>query len=449
MIHLSTSLSYYKRKDIQEKLVESCTDREVAFRFESSFGKRPDVLLLPGDVLEIAMKGVTSFHVSEERWENPLSLQTGLSKKDLDALRIGWDLVLDVDAKNLEISKIVTFLLIQILEENGVKHYSLKYSGNKGFHIGVPFESFPSTIGEKKTSDLFPEAPKKIANYLIVESCKKIKIVSNTVDFNGVRSLSIENVKNLLGEDAKKVFSRDKSNPLLIKFDPISLINLDTVLISSRHMYRAVYSLHEKSGLASIPVTKDELLNFDKASAKPEVVKGDRSFLTNSSPNEADSLIVQAFDSLAELSPSYNTESREKDIKFREFSVPEEAVQEIDFPPCIKKMLDGLDDGKKRALFVLINFLRSLGWDKKSVEERLKIWNKKNQDPLSESYITWQVNYGFSKPNVSPPPNCDNPGYYQDLGVKCSNDICGRVKNPVVFSSRRSQSKKKREKKSE
>ena len=65
MIHLSTSLKYYKREDVQKAIVEHGTDKEVAARFNDKFGKRPDTLTYPSDVLELAKQGATSFHCSE------------------------------------------------------------------------------------------------------------------------------------------------------------------------------------------------------------------------------------------------------------------------------------------------------------------------------------------------------------------------------------------------
>src|SRR3989344_1070990 len=99
-------LKYYSRKDVQKAIVEEAKNREVAVRFTDAFGKRPDILQYPNDVYEFAKQGATSFHASEEHLNNPLSLQPGMSKKQLDELRIGWDLIIDLDSKFLEYSKI-------------------------------------------------------------------------------------------------------------------------------------------------------------------------------------------------------------------------------------------------------------------------------------------------------------------------------------------------------
>jgi len=47
------------------------------------FGKRPDVLQYPADVLELVKQGATSFHASEELWRNPLLLAPSMSRKDI------------------------------------------------------------------------------------------------------------------------------------------------------------------------------------------------------------------------------------------------------------------------------------------------------------------------------------------------------------------------------
>ena len=92
VIHISTLLKHYKRKDIQEALLISAKDKEIAVRFNTFFGKRPDILLHPQDILEFAKKGATSFHCSEELWLNPLQLSTSLKRKQLDELRKGFTL---------------------------------------------------------------------------------------------------------------------------------------------------------------------------------------------------------------------------------------------------------------------------------------------------------------------------------------------------------------------
>src|SRR3972149_650727 len=131
MIPISAVLNHYKRPEIQQAIIEHAMDKEVAIKFgDNGFGKRPDILQYPNDVLELAKKGATSFHVSEERWNNPLQLSTGLRASELDDMRSGWDLIIDVDFPVWNISKIITSAIIRALKKHGIKSVTCKFSGN-------------------------------------------------------------------------------------------------------------------------------------------------------------------------------------------------------------------------------------------------------------------------------------------------------------------------------
>ena len=91
----SEILKYYLRDDVLEKLVNA-KDRECAARYGESFGKRPMFFQYKSDVESLIRNGATSFHVSEERWYNPLAINKDLKKEELDDLRKGWDLLIDV-----------------------------------------------------------------------------------------------------------------------------------------------------------------------------------------------------------------------------------------------------------------------------------------------------------------------------------------------------------------
>ncbi len=158
---------YYLREDVRNAIVEHAQAREVGVRYGDSFGSRPDMISYPNDVTEFSRKGATSFHISEERWHNPLDLKVGMRKQDMDALRSGWDFIIDVDCPIWEYSKIITHLLTQALIAHGIDSVTVKFSGNKGFHIGVPFEAFPAEFQSKPMSAWFPEAPRKMAEYLV------------------------------------------------------------------------------------------------------------------------------------------------------------------------------------------------------------------------------------------------------------------------------------------
>ena len=74
-------------------------------------------------------------------------------------------------------------------------------------------------------------------------------------------------------------------------------------------------------------------------------------------------MITQALDwssrnSIKKESTEKLTEKRKAEYKEITEAIPEEY-----FAPCIKKGLSGLQDGKKRFLFILINFLKCVGWN--------------------------------------------------------------------------------------
>ncbi|MBI3036261.1 hypothetical protein HYY73_00670 [Candidatus Woesearchaeota archaeon] len=431
MIHLSTSLKYYKREDVQMALVEHGRDKEVAARFNEQFGKRPDTLTYPGDILELAKQGATSFHCSEELWTNPLQLVPQMPKAELDKLRKGWDLLLDVDCAIVDYSKIAADLIVKELKLQGVRSVTAKFSGNKGFHIAVPYEAFPQNVLGKETQELFPEAPKKIALY-IKERIKKrlgneiLKKESN----------SFTNVAVKTGKKVAEITSRNESSevtatdkPLL---NPEPFLVIDTLLISSRHMYRMPYSLHEKSGLVSVPVGVDRIMEFSKEHAVAEKVKaGAYPFMErkNARQDEAERLFLAAYDFGKKQTVKVEVE---KDSSYRgEYEEIEGKIPEQYFPPCIKKILEGVADGRKRALFVLVNFLSSCNWGPAEIETLVKEWNQRNKEPLPHLAISSHLNYHKQQSKKALPPNCSNASYYKELGIECTPE-CGNCKNPVA-----------------
>src|SRR3989344_8354987 len=201
MLDKGVCVRFYKRKDIQDAIIAHAKNKEIGFRYIDAFGKRPDILTYPKEILELSLRGVTSFHASEELWENPLDLESSKSKKELNQLRSGWDLVLDIDCIDWEFSKLTTHLFIKALKENGVKEINCKFSGNKGFHIGVPFEAFPKELGNKLTKERFPEAPKKISLYLLDFISKNyVQIEEDKIIFDRNYAFNLEKLKEKFGD---------------------------------------------------------------------------------------------------------------------------------------------------------------------------------------------------------------------------------------------------------
>tara|TARA_Y100000310_G_scaffold196499_1_gene196573 strand:+ start:2904 stop:4295 length:1392 start_codon:yes stop_codon:yes gene_type:complete len=422
MIDLSTRLLYYKRPDIQKAIVACAKDKEVSVKFgDKGFGKRPDILKYPNEVLEMAMQGATSFHCSEELWSNVMSINPELKRGELDVLRKGWDLVLDIDCSELEISMIAADLLVKALRHHGITRVSCKFSGNHGFHLAVPFEAFPETVEGVETRTLFPEGPRKIAGFLghmIKDHLRKALLTQYSVS---------ELVK----------ISEKKKEQVIIggELDPFTVVDIDTILIASRHLYRMPYSFNEKSGLVSVPIHPDKVLQFNRAIATPKNVKVSKFvFLDreNVVRGEAAKLIREALD--FHLEEEEVEELGSKKIEFEE--IQEKVPVEL-FPPCIKLIEKGIPDGKKRAVFVLINFLTRVGWSYDDIEVYLKKWNANNPEPLREVNLLGQLRYHKQKQKKVLPPNCNNQNYYVGIGCCKPDGLCKRIKNPVSYVRRR------------
>lgn len=422
-MHLSVLLKHYKRADIQQAIVDAADRKEIALSYGGTgYGKRPDTLAYPRDVLEMVKQGGTSFHCSEELWSNPLQITTGMRPDEYNSIRIGWDLILDIDCKELEYSKIAADILVQALQHYGIKCISVKFSGNHGFHIGVPFETFPEVINHNgKTTpvkNLFPEGPRKIASYL----------QGMIRDILG-RKLLERDPPTIIAEKAgKKMEEIIKGG----KFDPFAVLAIDTVLIASRHLYRMPYSLNEKSGLVSVVIRPEDILKFDRSMAVPEKVIPKMKFLEREKavPNEAKNLFVQAFD--AKVVTTVQVEQSRISGEKKEFEPVASAIPEQFFPPCIQKIIGGLVDGKKRALLILINFLGSCGWSPENIEKYVTEWNKKNPDPLRDNYVQGQLRY--IKTQKKMPPNCDNAAYMKGILVCAPDGFCQKIKNPANYA---------------
>ena len=431
ILGLSSLLMHYKNPEIQKLIVEHSVNKEVAVKFgEKGFGKRPDTIQYASDVMELAKQGATSFHVSEELWKNPLSLDTSMRKQDLEDLRMGWDLVIDIDCKWLDYSGIAADLIVKALRHHGISSLSVKFSGNHGFHIGVPFEAFPQRVHGVETRCLFPDAPRKIAFYLEM----MIK-----------KHLAKEILKR---EDINKIITKTekKFNELIIngEFDPFTILDLDTLLISSRHLYRMPYCFNEKSGLISIPIDPDKILEFNKEDARPGNIKASKFvFLdrTDIRQNEAEKLIIQAFDFAAKkekdkLLGNEDDPNNKKKV-FDDLEEIQKAIPEEFFPPCIQLGMKGIEDGRKRFLFTLVNFLTSAGWDYDKIEAKLKEWNKNNREALREVSLVGQLRYHKMQKKKILPPNCANHNYYRDIGICKPDNLCGMVKNPINYAKRK------------
>ena len=390
---------YYSRKDIQKAIFQFSANREIAPSYMmEAFGKRPDTFQYPGDIFELVKNGATSFHCSEELWQDTLKIVTGMNEKQLNGLRIGWDLLLDIDSKYLDYSKILAGLIIKVLRFHGVNNFGIKFSGSKGFHIIVPWKAFPKIIHNNKTSDMFPEWPRIISKYIT------------------------EKTKPKLIEEITKLTTRSK---YIKDFQASKEVVPDLILVSPRHLFRMPYSLHEKTALASIVLKPEEISGFQPKDADPFKAEI-RNFMPDAKEGEASELLREALD----WYKIQNPEEKEKSSKeFKPIVLTN--ISEKNFPPSIQKILLGLQgDGRKRALFIILGFFRSIGMDRKEIEKLLYDWNQKNAIPLKEGYIKAQLISSY-KTKAIPPPNYDKD-YYKGIGVIPTEEEI-RYKNPANY----------------
>ena len=380
-------------------MMEIVNNREIGVRYNNKFGKRPNILKSKDDILKYAKEGATSFHASIERWSDPMKINDNLN--DLEKLRIGWDLIFDIDADDLRFSKIAAVLILKTLKVHGIKNFSIKFSGRGGFHIGVPFESFPKRIGKIDIAKYFPYGLRIIAEY-----------ISNIIE-------------NPLRERIMELHPKIKNENLLKgKLNPFSLVSIDSIAISQRHMFRMPYSINEKTGLVSIPIEENHIEELELKEARIENVNAELGFLDKYKEGEARRLFILAFDF---------KEKEKKKIK-RELDFSNyKRIDEKFFPPCIKNILMGLKDGRKRSLFILMNFLKAMSWNYNEIENKILNWNSKNKPPLRESYIRGQLKWFQNKGLNYTLPSCDNSIYYKDIGVCIPDQICKRIKNPMTY----------------
>ena len=189
------------------------------------------------------------------------------------------------------------------------------------------------------------------------------------------------------------------------------------------------YSFNEKTGLISVPINPNKVLDFRKEIAMAENVRVSKyRFLDKSKAvkNEAKKLLVQAFD--------FNLKREEVKSDKKDYEIPEEAIPEQFFPPCVHNILKGISDGKKRSLFILTNFLTSVGWSYEQAEKLVDEWNKKNPEQLKEVLIKGQLRYHKQKGKKILPPNCTNTMYYKDLRICVPDNLCAKIKNPVNYA---------------
>ncbi len=392
---------YYSRPDIQKAIYEFSKDREICPRYFEGFGKRPDSFQYPNDIFEMVKKGATSFNCSEELWEDPMKIITGMSEEQANQLRIGWDLIIDIDSKYIDYSKVCAEIIINFLKFHGIKNIGIKFSGSKGFHIIVPWKAFPKEVNKIQTKNMFPEWPRIIIQYIIEQTKEQL---------------------------IKKISDIERPNKYVKNFQASKEVMPDIILVSPRHLFRMPYSLHEKTALASVVIDAEKISKFELKDADP--LKAEiKNFIPNVTEGEASEFLIQALDWHRENYGKIESSAKSKNAgEFKPINLGE--ISDKNFPDSIKKILEGLSDGKKRALFILINFFRSIGMEKQEFENRIYEWDKKNNPQLGERYIKPKIIWSYRSKLVLP-PNFDKD-YYEGIGVIPTSEE-KRYKNPVNY----------------
>ena len=272
---------------------------------------------------------------------------------------------------------------------------------------------FPKKINYKDISLEYPRIPRIISSYIresISEDLMKIL-------------MKRKKVKEFIGDSEQK--------------NPYYIVEVEKNW-GNRHMFRAPYSLNEKTWLVSVPINNTDIESFSTQLAKPENIKFKEFF--KGEQNEAEQLLSDALD--------WDSENR-KDIPKLKVKIIKygKKIHEKNFPPCMKIAFQGLADGKKRMMFVLINFLRACNWDWEEITRKMIEWNRLNKSPLQENLILGQIKR--SQKDLMNTPSCDNSMYYADIGICRPDRVCKggtdkiNVKNPMNYVFRKLKVQKK------
>ena len=398
-----TLIEYYSNEKIAGEILRNSRGREIAGAlWDGRYDQRPNILQYVSDIVQMARKGVTSFHYSVEHWSNPMAL----SSDNYASLRRGWDMIIDIDSKlGLEESKLTAEMIVRLLGKYGITP-GVKFSGRRGFHICIPWSLFPREIDYKPLEKMYPEIPRIIAAF--IRERIKDELLRELVKSRGAGALI-------------------ESMGATSELDPFYFVEVEKDW-GNRHMFRAPFSMNEKTWLVSVPIEPNAVAGFDPKDAEHEKV------LSKSHPDffhaegDATTLLTEAMD--------WHALRKKEPVEKKQITRWEQKVPEELFPPCIKSILAGLDDGKKRSIFTLVNFLRMMNWTPEEIEQKIAEWNTRNRPPLPNAIVASTVRYHERR--TLTPANCFNDQFYVAFGVCKPDEICKRMKakktsNPIVY----------------
>ena len=398
-------LAYYSRQDVQKAIASIAKDREVGCTTgENVMMKRPDMILYPSDILDRVKRGAATFHFSVERWTQPLAIR----QDNLEEIRKGWDLIIDMDSRaKLEHGRAAAAVVVDFLKDYGISP-TVKFSGRRGFHLAVAGNAFPSEVDFRPIAKRYPEVPQAIIQFL-KDRCKEKIMEALVAEEGGLAALrnTVESMPDL---------------------SPYHFVEIEKDW-GSRHLFRAPYSLHDKTWLVSTPIRLFKLRSFSTEMAKPENVTTNLPFLENRD-GEGYELLLDSLDHAAKIKTAETVKPKQKP------QGPKSPIAEQFFPPCIKAILAGPADGRKRSIFTLAAFLRSAGWNEEDTEKKVFEANKLSKSPLPERTIRTQMRWHERQNRDLMPSNCASEQFYDSIGICKPDEICAakRIKNPVNYA---------------
>ena len=170
-------------------------------------------------------------------------------------------------------------------------------------------------------------------------------------------------------------------------------------------------------------IEESELDSFEKEFAEPEKIKEIKKFFKRDSSEEGDSKNLFSGLDFTEKSGYVGSKRSFETIKIK--------LNKELFPPCMKRISEGLDDGRKRALFSLVNFYKKFDIEWETLEIEIYAWNEKNRPALKKGYIKAQLDWHRRQSKRIPPPNCKD--YYKEIGVCFPDNICQKIRNPLTY----------------
>ena len=230
------------------------------------------------------------FFLSVEIFSEPLKLKT----ERPESLRVSWDFFLDLDSEDFTATKRAAAKALKALKMFNVENYLLKFSGRRGFHLIIPGLSL-DVFAPGEFRQAYPKLAISLAEWF----------------------------KAVINEQTVKV---------------------DISVYKPRQLMRAPYSIHEETGLVSVPV--ENPLEFKLEDAKIESIKEIPPLPLKGRAGEAQELLVSLRDWLKE---------HKEELGLKIISRGEIGERKIRAYGWIEKILENpLDDGRHRLLWLVI-----------------------------------------------------------------------------------------------